>query len=223
MKLLLAEDERDLSGALKKMLECSKYEVDVVYNGADALEKLSDYKYDGAIIDIMMPKLDGLSVVKRVREAKNNVPIIILTARAEIDDRVLGLDSGADDYLTKPFSMKELLARIRSITRRNGEVVVSYKVGNMSLDNESFEISTENGKSRLTNKEYNLLEYLIRNKNMILSTEKIMNSVWGYNSDSDISVVWVFISSLRKKMENIGADCKLRAVRGIGYRLEVGE
>lgn len=219
MKLLLVEDEKELSKAVKKVLEINKYDVEVAYDGLEALELIEYGIYDAIILDIMMPKVDGITVVKKMRQDKDNTPVLILTAKAEIDDRVLGLDAGADDYLTKPFAMKELLARIRSITRRKGEVVESYKLGNMELDSETFELCAAS-RVRLTSKEYRLMEYLIRNKNMLLSTEKILDNVWEYDTDVELNVVWVFISSLRKKMEQIKANYTIKSVRGVGYQLE---
>ncbi len=219
MRLLLVEDDRDLSSAVKKLLEINKYEVDTAFDGLEALSYLEYGEYDGVILDVMMPKLDGIGVVKRMRANENNTPVLMLTAKAEIDDRVLGLDSGADDYLTKPFAAKELLARIRSITRRKGEVLEAYKFSNISLDPETFEIKAKES-VRLTSKEYRLMEYLIRNKNVILSTERILDSVWEYDTEVELNVVWVFISSLRKKLEQIGANCTIRSLRGVGYRLE---
>ena len=219
MRLLLVEDDRELSNAIKRVLEINKYEVDVAYNGLEALEYIQYGDYDSIILDVMMPKLDGIGVVKRMREAGNNTPVLMLTAKAEVDDRVLGLDSGADDYLTKPFAVKELLARIRAISRRKGEVLESYKIGNVTLDSETFEI-VANSRVRLTTKEYRLMEYLIRNKNVILSTERILDSVWEYDTDVELNVVWVFISSLRKKLEKIGANLTIKSLRGVGYRLE---
>lgn len=219
MKLLLVEDEKELSKAIKKVLEVNKYDVEVAYDGLEALELIEYGIYDAIILDIMMPKVDGITVVKKMRQDKDNTPVLILTAKAELDDKVLGLDAGADDYLTKPFAMKELLARIRSITRRKGEVIESYKLGNMKLDSETFELCASS-RVRLTTKEYRLMEYLIRNKNMLLSTEKILDSVWEYDTDVELNVVWVFISSLRKKMEQIGANYTIKSVRGVGYQLE---
>lgn len=219
MRLLLVEDDRDLSSAVKKLLEINKYEVDTAFDGLEALSYLEYGEYDGVILDVMMPKLDGIGVVKKMRANENNTPVLMLTAKAEIDDRVLGLDSGADDYLTKPFAAKELLARIRSITRRKGEVLEAYKFSNISLDPETFEVKAKES-VRLTSKEYRLMEYLIRNKNVILSTERILDSVWEYDTEVELNVVWVFISSLRKKLEQIGANCTIRSLRGVGYRLE---
>ncbi|MFA6867096.1 MAG: response regulator transcription factor, partial [Clostridia bacterium] len=172
------------------------------------------------ILDVMMPKLDGISVVKRLREKGNNVPVLILTAKSEIDDRVLGLDSGADDYLTKPFAMKELLARIRAMYRRKNEVINNYSFGNMILNPKNFEIKSGEGTIRLTNKEYQMLEMLISNPNCLISTEKFMENIWGFNSESEINVVWVYISAIRKKLKAIGSNVNIKAVRGVGYKLE---
>ena len=219
MRLLLVEDERELSSAIKRVLQINKYEVDTAFDGVEALEYLMYGDYDGVILDVMMPKLDGIGVVKKMREKNDNTPVLMLTAKAEIDDRVLGLDSGADDYLTKPFSIKELLARILSITRRKGEVQEAYKIANLTLDPETFEIVAK-GRARLTTKEYRLMEYLIRNKNIILSTERILDCVWEYDTEVEINVVWVFISALRKKLEKIGANYNIKSLRGVGYRLE---
>lgn len=219
MRLLLAEDERDLSGSIRRILVHYKYDVDCAFDGEEALTYLSTYTYDGVILDVMMPKKDGFSVVKELRQKGNNVPVLMLTARSEIDDKVLGLDLGADDYLTKPFVVKEFLARVKALVRRKGEYTDGLTLGNMTLDGATYELSAA-GKIRLTNKEYRLMEYLIRNKDALLSTEKIMENVWDYDSEAEINVVWVYLSSLRKKMEQIGADYTIKAVRGLGYRLE---
>ena len=220
MRIMIAEDERDLANAIKNVLEYNHYDVDVAHDGESALEMMNSFKYDGAILDIMMPKMDGISVVKQLRATGNNIPVLILTAKSEVDDKVLGLDAGADDYLTKPFVIKELLARVRALTRRTSEVAQSFVVGNTRLDHQTFELCTDISSVRLTGKEYKLMEHLIRNKNMLLSTEKLMESVWGYDSDAEINVVWVFISALRKKLEAISSNYTIKAVRGVGYRLE---
>lgn len=220
MRLLLAEDEKDLSDVLKQVLEMSGYDVDVAFDGEEALYYAENKNYDGIILDWMMPKKDGVETVKALRAKGMGVPVLMLTAKSETDDKITGLDAGADDYLTKPFVMKELLARVRALTRRKGEILASCSFGNMTLDADSFEIKTNFGKKRLTNKEYKLMEYLIRNHNVILSTERILANVWEFDSDAEINVVWVFISSLRKKMKEINADCIITASRGVGYRLE---
>ena len=221
MKLLLAEDEKDLSNTIKRVLQINNYDVDAVYNGEDALDMLEYTTYDGVILDVMMPKMDGLTVVKKMRARKDNTPVLILTAKAEIDDKVLGLDLGADDYLTKPFVIKELLARIRALTRRTGDVTTTLSCGNVTLNPGTFELSTSESSVRLTSKEYKLVELLIRNQGVLLSTDKIMNSVWEFDSEAEINVVWVFISAIRKKLEKINANCEIKAVRGVGYRLEL--
>ena len=219
MKLLLAEDERDLSDAVKKVLEINKYDVDTAFDGKQAYELASNSKYDGIIMDVMMPKMTGIEVVKLLRQQNNNTPILVLTALAEIDDKITGLDAGADDYLTKPFAVKELLARVRAITRRSGEIVQTTGYGNLILDPNNSEMSAKSN-AKLTNKEYKLMELFVRNKDVLLSTEQIMERLWEQDSDVEINVVWVFISTLRKKLDAIGADCTIKAVRGVGYKLE---
>ncbi|MDD6360731.1 MAG: response regulator transcription factor [Eubacteriales bacterium] len=220
MKLLLAEDERELSGAVVRVLKHNNYTVDAVYDGAEALEYLTYGEYDGVILDIMMPKADGLTVLRTIRAQGNNVPVILLTAKSEVDDRVEGLDAGADDYLSKPFAMKELLARIRAMTRRKNDVISTYTVGNLTLNPKQFTISADKGEIRLSGKEFQMMEMLVKNGNVLISTEKFMESVWGYDSEAEINGVWVYISSLRKKLQSIGANVNIKAVRGLGYRLE---
>ena len=220
MRLLLAEDEKDLSGAIKKLLAYSKYDVDCAYDGEEALLLLSTYNYDGVILDVMMPKKNGFTVVKELRKKGNNVPVLMLTARSETDDKVLGLDSGADDYLTKPFIVKEFLARVNALVRRKGEYTEGLRFGNTTLNEDTYELSASGGAIRLTNKEYRLMSYLIRNKDTLLSTENIMENIWDYDSEAELNVVWVYISSLRKKMEKIQSDYVIKAVRGVGYKLE---
>lgn len=222
MRLLLAEDEKELSDALVAILKHNNYSVDAVYDGQDALDYLEADNYDGAILDIMMPRLDGLTVLKKIRAAGNKVPVLILTAKSDVDDRVIGLDSGADDYLSKPFSARELMARVRAVTRRKTEAVSSVlTVGNVSLDCVTFEVSTPDGKLRLPNKEYQLLELLFSNPKQVIPTDLFMDKVWGYDSDTEVGVVWVYISYLRKKLESLNANIKIRAARGQGYYLEV--
>ena len=221
MRLLLAEDERELSNALVAILKHNNYTVDAVYNGEDALHYLETENYDGVILDIMMPKMDGITVLKKIRRQKNDVPVLILTAKSDVDDRVLGLDSGADDYLSKPFAAKELLARIRSITRRKTEAVSAVlKFGNISLNCANFELSSPSGSIRLQNKEFQMFQMLIANPKQLISTERFMEKIWGYNSDAEINVVWVYISYLRKKLTNLEADIQIKATRNQGYSLE---
>lgn len=220
MRLLLAEDERSLSRALVTILEKNNYTVDAVYNGEDALEYLQAGSYDAAILDIMMPKMDGITVLKRLRAQENPVPILMLTAKAEIDDKVLGLDSGANDYLTKPFDTKELLARIRAMTRSQKASDSRLTFGNVTLNRATFEISSPAGTFRLANKEFQMMEMLMSNPQQLISTERFMEKIWGYDSDTEINVVWVYISYLRKKLVALGADIQIKATRNAGYSLE---
>lgn len=221
MRLLLAEDERELSNALVAILKHNNYSVDAVYNGEDALNFLQTENYDGVILDIMMPKMDGITVLRKIRQQGNSVPVLILTAKSDVDDRVMGLDSGADDYLSKPFAAKELLARIRSVTRRKTEAVSSVlHFGNISLDCVNFELSSPQGSIRLQNKEFQLFEMLIANPKQIIPTDRFFEKIWGYDSNAEINVVWVYISYLRKKLSALGADIQIKAARNQGYSLE---
>ncbi len=221
MRLLLAEDEKELSKALCAILKHNNYSVDAVFNGQDALDYGLCENYDGIILDIMMPKKNGLEVLKELRAQGVSTPVLILTAKAEVDDRILGLDMGADDYLTKPFSMGELLARIRAITRRKSEFSPNLLTsGNLSLNRETFELSTENNSIRLGNKEFQMMEMLMSNPGRLISTEQFMERIWGYETEAEINVVWVYISYLRKKLLNLGAKLEIKAVRGVGYTLE---
>lgn len=219
MKILLVEDERELSNVVKKLLTVSGYEVTCAYDGLAGLKEARYGEFDCVVMDIMMPKMDGLTALGKMREAGLSTPVLLLTAKAELDDKVAGLDAGADDYLPKPFAGKELLARIRALTRRQATLIQPHSLGNMTLHPDTYELEAV-GKVRLTNKEFHLLEYLVRNNNMYLSTERIMESVWDYDAEAEINVVWVFISSLRKKMDAVGCDYQIKAARNIGYRLE---
>ena len=222
MRLLLAEDEEDLSKALVAVLKYNNYSVDAVYDGEEALSYIEAGNYDGVILDIMMPKLDGISVLKKVRANGNSIPILLLTAKAEIDDKVEGLDSGADDYLTKPFSMKELLARIRVMTRRQSDTIDSIlRYGNISLNRATYILSCGEKEIRLSNKEYQMLEMLLANPGQVISTEQFMEKIWGFDSDTELNVVWVNISYIRKKLASIGASVLIKAIRGLGYSVEV--
>lgn len=221
MRLLLAEDEKELSKALVAILQHNYFSVDAVYDGEEALAYLDEGNYDGVILDIMMPKMDGITVLKKIRQQGNQVPVLMLTAKSEIDDRVLGLDSGADDYLSKPFDTNELLARIRAVTRRNTESTSAVlQMGNISLNCTNFELSTPKGCIRLSNKEFQMLEMMIVNRRQLISTERFMEKIWGYDSDAEINVVWVYISYLRKKLISLEADIQIRATRNQGYSLE---
>ncbi len=222
MKLLLAEDEKELSNAIVAILKHNNYSVDAVYDGEDALCYLQNGDYDGAILDIMMPKLDGLSVLRQIRAEGNNIPVLILTARSETDDLVEGLDCGADDYLTKPYSSKELLARIRAMLRRRSSEVSDsvLRFGNTSLDTSSFELSGPLTTIRLASKEFQMMQMLISHPGQLISSERFMEKIWGYDSETEINVVWVYISYLRKKLTAIGSDIRITAVRNSGYTVE---
>lgn len=275
MRLLLAEDEEDLSRALVAVLKHNNYSVDAVYDGAEALDYIENSdNYDGVILDIMMPKMDGITVLKTIRSHGNSVPVLMLTAKAEIDDRVEGLDSGADDYLTKPFSMKELLARIRAMTRRKADTTDSVLTfGDITLDRLTYMLTgpasiknagsiennvlhtdannedngnltgkikgdntsdgqvsgnqsagnsstgTQNVGIRLANKEYQMLEMLMTNPGQIISVDQFMDRIWGYDSEAEQNVVWVYISYLRKKLASVGSTAQIKATRGVGYSI----
>ena len=222
MKLLLAEDERELSDALTVILTHSNYLVDAVYTGTDALDYLQVEHYDGVILDVMMPGMDGFEVLKALRAAGNTVPVLMLTARSDVDDRVTGLDLGADDYLTKPFATKELLARVRAITRRVTDASSSLlTLGNVTLDCASFELTCGGQTLRLNRKEFQLLQLFMSYPNQTFSAEHLMQKIWGYESDAEINVVWVNISNLRKKFTALDADIQIRSHRNQGYQIEV--
>lgn len=220
MRLLLAEDERSLSKAIVAILEKNHYAVDAVYDGAEALDYITVGQYDAVIMDIMMPKMDGIAVLQAVRRQGNAVPIILLTAKSEIDDKVLGLDSGANDYVTKPFAVKELLARLRVVTRSAEANDSVLRFGNVTLDRASFELTGPSGRFRLANKEFQMMEMLMQRPSRLISSEHFLERVWGYDSDAELNVVWVYISYLRKKLTAIGANITLRAQRNAGYSLE---
>ena len=224
MRLLLAEDEKSLARAVSAILEKNNFSVDVVYDGADALDWLRAGNYDGAVLDIMMPKMDGITVLKTIRAEGNRLPVLLLTAKSEIDDKVEGLDSGANDYLTKPFAAKELLARIRAMTRaQTAQPSSTLQVGNLTLDRATFELKSPSGSFRLANKEFQMLETLMANPKTLVSTERFMEKIWGYDSEAEISVVWVYLSYLRKKLAALNANVQIKATRNAGYSLEVIE
>ena len=194
----------------------------MVYDGQAALDYLATENYDGAILDVMMPKVDGFEVLRRMRARGDRTPVLLLTARAEIDDRVAGLDSGANDYLTKPFDMKELLARIRAMTRLlsvQPDKTISF--GKVTLDCASYDLTGPGGSTKLAGKEYQMMEMLMRNPRKLVSTEAFMDRIWGYDSEAELNIVWVYISTLRKKLKGIDADIEIKAQRGLGYYLEV--
>lgn len=221
MRILLAEDEEALSKALVTILKHENYLVDAAFDGEQALDFLSAGEYDAVILDVMMPKKDGIEVLKTLRANKNSVPVLMLTAKSEICDRVEGLDSGADDYLTKPFNVDELLARIRVITRRQGSPVSDELVfGDLKLIKKTGKLRSAKGETALTAKEYRLIELFMTAPGEIFSQERIIDKIWGWDSDADPGVVWTYVSYLRKKLKAIGSDAEIKAVRNLGYRLE---
>ncbi len=221
MRLLLAEDEKALSKALVAILERNNYSVDAVYDGQCALDYLEMDHYDAVILDIMMPKVDGLTVLKKVRERGSLIPVLLLTAKSEVDDKVEGLDAGANDYLAKPFHTKELLARIRAITRtQTAQANSKLTKGNITLDRATFELSTSMGSFRLANKEFQMLELMLCNPNQLISSERFLEKIWGYDTEAEINVVWVYVSYLRKKLSALHANVQIKATRNAGYSLE---
>ena len=222
MRILLAEDERSLSRAVIALMEKNNYSADAVYDGQEALEYLEAGNYDALILDLMMPKMDGMTVLRTLRERGNPIPVLILTAKSEVDDKVLGLDTGANDYLTKPFSTQELMARIRAMTRSQsgGQVTSRLTFGNITLDQATFELSSPTGSFRLANKEFQMMELLMRNPRQLIPTERFLERIWGYDSDVELSVVWVYISYLRKKLSALRANIQIKVTRNAGYSLE---
>ena len=221
MRLLLAEDEHALSKALTAILERNNYSVDTAYDGLEALDYLEADNYDGVILDIMMPKKDGITVLQEIRKKGNLIPVLLLTAKSEVEDKVLGLDAGANDYLTKPFNSRELLARIRAMTRTQiAQANSQLKFGNVTLDCATYALSTVSGSYRLANKEYQIMEMLMSNPKRLVSSERFMEKIWGYDSEAEINVVWVYISYLRKKLTALHADVQIKASRNSGYTLE---
>ncbi|MBQ4261749.1 MAG: response regulator transcription factor [Ruminococcus sp.] len=221
MRLLFAEDDRDISKAVQTLLERSGYSVDAVYNGQDALDYIEQADYDGVILDWMMPKKSGIEVLAGMRSKGISTPVLMLTARDAIEDRVEGLDTGADDYLPKPFAASELLARIRAMLRRKVDYqhdVIKY--ADIELDKSAMTITCGKKSVSLNNKAFQLIEMLVEHPGAVLSIDQIMERIWGWDSDAEVNVVWVNISTLRKKLTEIGAHLKIKAIRGVGYSLE---
>jgi DNA-binding response OmpR family regulator len=222
MHLLYAEDELQMAEAVTDILNFHKFSVDTVHNGQDALDYAESGHYDGIILDVMMPKRSGLDVLRTLRAAGVKTPILLLTAKAEIEDRIEGLDLGADDYLPKPFAMGELLARIRAMLRRRAEFTPDLlALGNLTLDRQTYTLAVDKNRLVLPKLEFQLMELFLLNKGIYLSTEDILVKVWGYDTDTDIGVVWVYISYLRKKLSSLGANVAIKAKRNIGYTLEL--
>ena len=222
MKLLYAEDEKSLSEAVVDVLEFHKYSVDAVFDGQEALDYALSDRYDGIILDVMMPRRSGLEVLRELRAGGCRTPVLLLTAKAEVEDRIEGLDLGADDYLPKPFAMGELLARIRAMLRRREEFTPDVlRFGKLSLDRQSYALCVGENRLVLPKLEFQVMELFLMNKGVYLSTEEILVKVWGYNTEAEIGVVWVYVSYLRKKLAALEADVEIRAKRNIGYKLEL--
>ena len=221
MKILIAEDEISIANALKVMLTKQKYMVDVVYNGKEALDYITHSSYDILILDIMMPEMDGITVLKEARKKGITTPTLFLTAKSEIDDRVAGLDAGADDYLAKPFASKELLARVRALTRRCETYnSTTLTLGNTILDCSQYTLTAKQNSTRLNNKEFQLMELFLRHPHQVFSTERLMELVWEQDSNSELDVVWTYIGFLRKKLKMIDSNVEIKTIRGAGYLLE---
>ena len=222
MKLLYAEDEPAMSEAVTDILEYHHYTVDAVYDGRDALDYARAEHYDGIILDVMMPKMDGFTVLKALREEGNTTPVLLLTAKAEVEDRSAGLDLGADDYLPKPFATGELLARVRAMLRRREDFTPDVLTfGDLALNTANGELRCGENTVSLPNLEFKLMELLMRNQGICLSSEDMLVKVWGYETDADIGVVWVYLSYLRKRLAALGSRVQIKVRRGIGYSLEV--
>ena len=221
MRVLIAEDEIGIAKALKLILEKNRFSVDMVHNGLDALYYMLSVSYDAVVLDIMMPGLDGLEVLKRARAAGVSSPVLFLTARGEIEDRVAGLDAGADDYLTKPFATSEFVSRVKALTRRSGSYTPDIiSLGETKLDLSGYTLSSGDRSVRLGNKEFQLMELFMRNRGRVFSTEYLMDKVWGLDSEAEIDVVWTYIGFLRKKLRQLDADIEIKTIRGAGYALE---
>ena len=221
MRILVADDEPEMTMVLEALLRRENYSVDVVHNGRDALDYGLADNYDCLVLDIMMPKKDGIQVLQALRAQNVSTPVLLLTAKSQVEDRIAGLDSGADDYLPKPFHNGEFLARVRALTRRGQVFTPSVlAAGNIRLDCSTFELRCGGSAIRLGSKEFQMLELLMRQKGRVVTTEQFMERIWGYDSEVEISVVWAYISYLRRKLEAVGADVRISTRRGFGYLLE---
>ena len=221
MRILIAEDDSSLRRALVSILQKNHYTAEAVDNGGDALDYLLSGLYDAAILDIMMPVMDGVSVLTQARRAHNVTPILLLTARAEIDDKITGLDAGANDYLTKPFDMRELLARLRVLTRKSDiQQTNALTFGNTTLNTETFELTAPGGSYKLANKEYQTMLLFMRNPKVVIPSSRVLENIWDPDSKAADNTVWTYISYLRRKLEAIRSDVEIRTMRGAGYTLE---
>ena len=221
MRILIAEDEYELARGLKFLLEKNKFSTDVAYDGQQALDYFHSTGYDVIVLDIMMPKVNGLEVLKEIRRNGSGVPILMLTAKAEIEDRVAGLEAGADDYLPKPFASREFIARVKALSRRNaGYADLFLTFGNVKLDCNRYELICGSESVRLNNKEFQMIELFMRHPRFVFSTNHLMDKIWGQDSETDISVVWTYVGFIRKKLRQMDADIEIKTVRGAGYSLE---
>jgi len=224
MKILLVEDERLLSDVLVTLLKQNLHEADAVYNGNDGEDYALSGVYDALILDIMLPGKNGIEVLRSLREQGNSTPVLLLTAKSELDDRINGLDCGADDYLTKPFDTGELLARLRAITRRGTEFIGDeLRAGNTALDKATHELSGAKGSVKLAAKEYQIMDMLLQNSRQIIPKERFVEKIWGFDNEAEYNTIEVYISFVRKKLAAVGSDIHIKAVRNVGYCLEVSE
>ena len=221
MRILIVEDEKALSRVLVKIFEKNYYSVDAVYNGQEALDYIATGNYDIVLMDVMMPVMDGITALKKIRADGNQIPVLLLTAKSEADDKVMGLDSGANYYITKPFDTKELLAAVRAITRKEEQTDNRLHFGNITLDTSTYELASDTDSVKLTNKEFQMMEMFMSNPKILVSADTLMERIWGYNSDSEINVVWAYISYLRKKLKNLNANFTIKSSRNSGYSLEL--
>ena len=221
MRILIVEDEKALSRVLVKIFEKNYYSVDAVYNGQEALDYIATGNYDIVLMDVMMPVMDGITALKKIRADGNQIPVLLLTAKSEADDKVMGLDSGANYYITKPFDTKELLAAVRAITRKEEQTDNRLHFGNITLDTSTYEQASDTDSVKLTNKEFQMMEIFMSNPKILVSADTLMERIWGYDSDSEINVVWAYISYLRKKLKNLNANFTIKSSRNSGYSLEL--
>ena len=222
MKLLLVEDEKQLSEALQQILIKNKYSVDAVYSGDEGLDYALSDVYDVIILDIMLPKLNGIEILKMIRKRKISTPVILLTAKGSVEDRILGLDSGADDYLPKPFSPDELLARLRALTRRNGDFINEniLEFSDIKLNLSTYDMEVNDNSITLTQKEFEILKYFMQRPKLVVSKDDLITKLWGFDSDVEHNNIEVYISFLRKKLAYVESDVKITTIRRVGYRLE---
>ena len=225
MRVLIIEDEVRLASTLQDLLDMNGYTADVCHDGESGLDNALSGIYDVVLLDVMLPKMDGFTVLRNLRSAGNAVPVLMLTARSELSDRVEGLDCGADYYLTKPFEPKELLACIRALTRRQPELRSSDTVefGDLKLDKSAFTLSCGNRQLRLSRKEFDMMDLLMRNRDMVHTKETLLLKIWGYESDAEDNNVEVYVSFLRKKLDHLRSKVKIKTIRMVGYCLEVSE